>query len=90
MALSASPTIAVAGSFDISRLISARTWLYNLNSSADITTTRLLAVGISRGVPIEYTKEQQLYRNLAPSGHNLLTSCIRIGTFNCFRVSGLV
>ena len=39
---------------------------------------------------VEYTKEQQLYRNLAPSGHTLLTFCIRIGTFNCFRVSGLV
>ena len=35
---------------------------------------------------VEYIKEQQLYRNLAPSGHTLLTSCIRIGTFNCFRV----
>ena len=33
---------------------------------------------------VEYTKEQQLYRNLAPSGHNLLTFCIRIGTFNFF------
>ena len=39
---------------------------------------------------VEYTKEQQLYRNLAPSGHTLLTLCIRIGTFNCFRVFGLV
>ena len=84
------PYNEVAGSSDISRLISAGTWLYNLSSSADITATRLLAVGISRGVPVEYTKEQQLYRNLAPSGHTLLTSCIRIGTFNCFRVSGLV
>ena len=35
---------------------------------------------------VEYTKEQQLCRNLAPSGHTLLTFCIRIGTFNCFRV----
>ena len=41
-------------------------------------------------VTVEYTKEQQLYRNLAPSGHTLLTFCIRIGTFNCFHVSGLV
>ena len=39
---------------------------------------------------VECTKEQQLYRNLAPSGHTLLTSCIRIGTFNFFHVSGLV
>ena len=39
---------------------------------------------------VEYTKEQQLYWNLAPSGHTLLTFCIRIGTFDCFRVSGLV
>ena len=39
---------------------------------------------------VEYTKEQQLYRNLAPSSHTLLTFCIRIGTFNCFHVSGLV
>ena len=39
---------------------------------------------------VEYTKEKQLYQNLAPSGHTLLTFCIRIGTFNCFRVSGLV
>ena len=38
---------------------------------------------------VEYTKEKQLYRNLAPSGHTLLTFCIRIGTFNCFHVSGL-
>ena len=42
------------------------------------------------GVCVEYTKDQQLYRNLAPSGHTLLTSCIRIGTFNFFRVFGLV
>ena len=39
---------------------------------------------------VEYTKEQQLYQNLAPSSHTLLTYCIRIGTFNFFRVSGLV
>ena len=39
---------------------------------------------------VEYTKEQQLYWNLAPSGHSLLTFCIRIGTFDCFRVSRLV
>ena len=39
---------------------------------------------------VEYTKEQQLYQNLAPSGHTLLTFCIRIGTFNYFRVFGLV
>ena len=38
---------------------------------------------------VEYTKEQQLCRNLAPSGHTLLTFCIRIGTFNCFRVLDL-
>ena len=39
---------------------------------------------------VEYTKEQQLYWNLAPSGHTLLTFCIRIGTFDCFRVYRLV
>ena len=39
---------------------------------------------------VEYTKEQQLYRNLVPSGHTLLTFCIRIGTFDCSHVSGLV
>ena len=39
---------------------------------------------------VEYTKEQQLYRNLVPYGHTLLTFCIRIGTFDCSRVSGLV
>ena len=39
---------------------------------------------------VEYTKEQQLYWNLATLGHTLLTFCIRIGTFDCFRVSGLV
>ena len=39
---------------------------------------------------VEYTKEQQLYRNLVPSGHTLLTFCIKIGTFDCSRVSGLV
>ena len=39
---------------------------------------------------VEYTKEQQLYWNFAPSSHTLLTFCIRIGTFNCFHVSGLV
>ena len=41
-------------------------------------------------ISVEYTKEQQLYQNLVPSGHTLLTFCIRIGTFDCFRVSGLV
>ena len=40
--------------------------------------------------PVEYTKEQQLYRNLAPSGHTLFTFCIRISAFNCFHISGLV
>ena len=39
---------------------------------------------------VEYTKEQQLYRNLVPSGHTLFTFSIRIGTFDCFHVSGLV
>ena len=39
---------------------------------------------------IEYTKEQQLYRTLVPLGHILLTFFIRIGTFDCLRVSGLV
>ena len=39
---------------------------------------------------VEYTKEQQLCQNLAPSGHTLLTLCIGIGTFNCLRVFGLV
>ena len=39
---------------------------------------------------VEYTKEQQLCRNLEPLGHTLLTFCIRIGTFTCFRVSRLV
>ena len=41
-------------------------------------------------ITVEYTKDQQLYRNLVPSGHTLLTFCIRIGTFDCSRVSGLV
>ena len=41
-------------------------------------------------ITVEYTKEQQLYRILVPSGHILLTFCIRIGTFDLFRVSGLV
>ena len=39
---------------------------------------------------VEYTKEQQLYRILVPSGNILITFCIRIGTFDRFRVSGLV
>ena len=39
---------------------------------------------------VEYTKEQQLYRTLVPSGHILLTFCIRKGTFDRPRVSGLV
>ena len=39
---------------------------------------------------VEYTKEKQLYRTLVPSGHILLTFCMRIGTFDCLRVSGLV
>ena len=39
---------------------------------------------------VEYTKEQQLYQNLVPSDHTLRTICIRIGTFDCFRVSGLI
>ena len=38
----------------------------------------------------EYTEEQQLYRNLTPSGHTLFTFFIRIGVFNCFRVSRLL
>ena len=42
------------------------------------------------GVCVEYTKEQQLYRNLVPSGNTLITFCIRIGTFDCSRFSGLV
>ena len=29
-------------------------------------------------------------RNLTPSSHTLLTFCMRTGTFNCFRVFGLV
>ena len=41
-------------------------------------------------VVFEYTKEQQLYRILVPSGHIVLTFCVRIGTFDCSRVSGLV
>ena len=39
---------------------------------------------------VEYTKEQQLYQFLVPSGHILLTFCIRIGTFYNSRVFGLV
>ena len=39
---------------------------------------------------VEYTKEQQLYWTLVPSGHILLKFCIRIGTFDRPRVSGLV
>ena len=39
---------------------------------------------------VEYTKEQQLYRILVPSGHILLTFCVRIGTFDRSRVYGLV
>ena len=39
---------------------------------------------------VEYTKEQQLYQILVPSGYILLTFCIRIGTLNRSRVSGLV
>ena len=39
---------------------------------------------------VEYTKEKQFYQNLVPSGHTLFTFCIRIGTFDCSRVSGLV
>ena len=38
---------------------------------------------------VEYTKEKQIYRNLVPSGHTLLTFCIRICTFDCFRVYGV-
>ena len=39
---------------------------------------------------VEYIKEKQLYRTLVPSGYILLTFCIRIGTFDRLRVSGLV
>ena len=35
-------------------------------------------------IRVEYTKEQQLYQNLVPSGHTLLTFCIRIGTLIVF------
>ena len=39
---------------------------------------------------VEYIKEQQLYQILVPSSHILLTFCVRIGTFDRLRVSGLV
>ena len=39
---------------------------------------------------MEYTKEHHLYRILVPSAHIFLTFCIRIGTFDRSRVSGLV
>ena len=39
---------------------------------------------------VEYTKEKHLYRILVPSAHNLLTFCIRIGTFDRSRVFGRV
>ena len=39
---------------------------------------------------VEYTKKQQLYQILVPSGHILLTFCVRIGTFDLSRVFGLV
>ena len=39
---------------------------------------------------VKYTIEQLLYWNSASSSHTLLIYCIRIGTFNCFRVFGLV
>ena len=52
MALSTSPTVEVVGPSDISRLISARTWLYNLSSSVDIVANRLLVVGVSTGLPL--------------------------------------
>ena len=39
---------------------------------------------------VEYTKEQQLYQTLVPSGHIWLTFCIRIGTFDRLHVFGLV
>ena len=51
---------------------------------------RLFILNVGYKDIVEYTKEQQLYWNLAPSGHTLLTFCIRIGTFDCFCVSGLV
>ena len=41
-------------------------------------------------IVVEYTKEQQLYRILVPSGHIFLTFCIRIGTFDRYRVFGLL
>ena len=52
--------------------------------------TRILVSQLKVWGYVEYTKEQQLYRNLVPSGHTLLTFCIRIGTFDCSCVSGLV
>ena len=41
-------------------------------------------------VIVDYTKEQHVYRILVSSAHILLTFCIRIGTFDCSRVFGLV
>ena len=66
--------------------------------SGSSTSLFLLSVKLSTGFHpcrygsrgVEYTKEQQLYRILVPSCHILLTFCIRIGTFDHPRVSGLV
>ena len=53
-------------------------------------TSKIQVGGGGGGGCVQYTKEKQLYQNLVPSGHTLLTFCIRIGTFDFSRVSGLV
>ena len=62
-----------------------------LEISGILVTVDLRVMDMSEfDIIVEYTKEKQLYWNLVPSGHTLLTLCIRIGTFYCFHVSGLV
>ena len=49
----ASPAMKqVVAPSDFSRMISIGIWLYNLSSFSNKTETRLLAVGVSRGVPL--------------------------------------
>ena len=40
------------------------------------------------GVSVEYIKGQHLYRILIPPAHILISYCVRIGAFDCFRVFG--
>ena len=52
MTLSAPLMVGVVVPFDTSNLMAAGTCLKDLNSSTDIAVTKLLTMGVSRGLPL--------------------------------------